>query len=39
VKEQLETALSATINKSWVDGKMVAVAADLYFVVSAAAGV
>ena len=33
MKERLDTALSAIINKSWVDRKMVAVAAELHFVV------
>ena len=33
MKERLDTAPSAIINKSWVDRKMVAVAAELHFVV------
>ena len=33
MKERLDAALSALISESWVDGKMVAVAAELYFVV------
>ena len=31
MKRRLDTALSAIINKSWVDRKMVAVAAELHF--------
>ena len=33
MKERLDTGLPAIMNKSKIDGKMVAVAADQYFVV------